>query len=271
MSSIDDGVDKLIQLVLRGDWAVGEAIKPERFQQDLGLFGADTSAVKQAAIQLGLLVGRSGAGCVVLPRERWDYRSSQLVRGMIEHNRDVTIRRLSEVREAIEPIAASYAALRSDDDADEINRLAERIDLLGSVSPNEFAHNRDAFGEADVKFHALILRASRNPFFEADTKNVELALECRLRQCAPPGRGHLLGTASYYPEQPAEIAMIMHVGLGRAICQRLPEAAEAMARGIVVEFNPERGTPGLRRRLQAAAETISWGPYDGRVRSELWE
>ncbi|GAA3388577.1 FadR/GntR family transcriptional regulator [Cryptosporangium minutisporangium] len=270
MNEVENATGAMVMRVLNADWPVGEAIRPNQLQADLGVIPNIAEQVRHVAIRMGLFKGKSGAGSLVQPQDQWNHRDPELVRWMLAHNYDVTIRRLLEVREAIEPIAAAHAARRSCEDAREIALLAERIDALGSVDPHQFAENRDQFGATDVLFHTRILTASGNPFFAADATNVKLALEHRLQRCAPPSRGRVVGTASYYPEQPAEIAMIMHIGLAKAICQELPDAAEAMARGIVVEFNPGHGTPDLTRRLQLAADQIAWGSYQHRARPEVW-
>jgi DNA-binding FadR family transcriptional regulator len=270
MNEVERATGVMVMRVINGDWPAGQVIRPDQLRTDLGVIPNIAEQVRHVAIRMGLFRGKSGAGSVVLSQDQWNHRDSELVRWMLTHNYDVTIRRLLEVREAIEPIAASHAARRSCEDARQIAMLAERIDALGSVDSQEFAKNRDQFGATDVVFHTRILSASGNPFFAADATNVKLALEHRLQRCAPPSRGRVVGTASYYPEQPAESAMIMHIGLAKAICQELPDAAEAMARGIVVEFNPGHGTPDLTRRLQLAAEQIAWGPYQHRARPEVW-
>jgi DNA-binding FadR family transcriptional regulator len=122
----------------------------------------------------GLVRGRSRIGTVVCIREEWNILDQQVLEWI--GPRIVELDILScvlDARRAIEPFAAEFAAERATvQDVAEIERAWEMMrDAEGDL---------EAFTQADVAFHAALLRASHNQVFMQLASIIRAALEFSL-------------------------------------------------------------------------------------------
>jgi DNA-binding FadR family transcriptional regulator len=94
----------------------------------------------------------------VLPEESWDAFNPQVIRWKLASPARLTqLRELTELRNAVEPLAALLAAERaSDAEREEIVRLAASMWAAGKTG------RQQAFLDLDVTFHHLVLTASGN-------------------------------------------------------------------------------------------------------------
>ncbi len=126
-------------------------------------YGASRQAVREALKVLGakgLVASRRRAGTHVLPRHSWNLLDPDVIAWYptgevpLEFLKD-----LIEVRHAIEPAAAVYAAERGTVDA--IAAIGEALEVMRAVEkPSE------AFFAADAAFHDAIFSASGNTLFD---------------------------------------------------------------------------------------------------------
>jgi DNA-binding FadR family transcriptional regulator len=138
----------LQKAILKGSYAYGERLPPER---DLARhYGTSRSTVREALRRLEdlkLVTRRIGSGTYVSYHRTPDghvmaYRTSPV--------------ELIEVRLGIEPQMARLAALHAT--IEDIGELEAAIDALERVG-----EDRDAFSNADERFHLRLAECSRNP------------------------------------------------------------------------------------------------------------
>ena len=124
-------------------------------------FGASRTVAREAVKMLaakGLLASRPRRGTRVAATGDWNLLDPDIQRWMTERPYSTSIyRNLTEVRLAIEPVAASLAARRAG--AADIRDI--RLALHGM---EDEAANHERALLADIDFHVAILKASGNPF-----------------------------------------------------------------------------------------------------------
>ena len=166
--------------------AIGQAIvagaydaKPFPTEAELSLqFKVGRSATREAVKMLtakGLLRARQRQGTQVEPESRWNLLDPDVLRWMLE--RKLSPKLLSdftEMRLAIEPIAAALAAVRAD--AAGINGIRRGIERMQAAERGE-----DDPLAADIAFHVAILHATRNPFYHQLEEMVNTALRISIR------------------------------------------------------------------------------------------
>ena len=132
--------------------------------------GASRTAVREALKMLigkGMVAARPRLGASVRERQHWSMLDSEVLRWMRDAPPDrELLLELAQLRLAIEPEAASAAAHRRDPQA--LARIAAAVDAMEG-DPVEAL-------EADIAFHAELLRASGNRFFISQASMVENAL-----------------------------------------------------------------------------------------------
>ncbi|MEM9965750.1 MAG: FadR/GntR family transcriptional regulator [Asticcacaulis sp.] len=125
-------------------------------------FSASRTVAREAVKMLtakGLLSARPRQGTKVEPVSRWNLLDPDVTRWLMERPFSNTIyREFTEVRLAIEPVAASLAATRAN--RKDIQAIR---DGLNGMRDNASEHEQAL--QADIEFHVAILRASGNPFF----------------------------------------------------------------------------------------------------------
>ncbi|QAY76293.1 FadR/GntR family transcriptional regulator [Sphingosinicella sp. BN140058] len=154
--------------IVAGRLAVGSSLPTEA---DLcRQHGASRTAVREALKVLGgkgLVSARPRLGASVRDKQHWSMLDADVLRWM----RDAPVDRallldLAQLRLAIEPEAASAAAHRRDPQA--LGNIAAAIEAMEG-DPAEAL-------QADIAFHAELLRASGNRFFASQASMVESAL-----------------------------------------------------------------------------------------------
>jgi len=141
-------------------------------------FSVGRSATREAVKMLtakGLLRARQRQGTQVEPESRWNLLDPDVLRWMLE--RTLSPKLLSdftEMRLAIEPIAAALAAVRAD--AEGINGIRRGLERMHAAE-----HGEDDPLAADIAFHVAILHATRNPFYHQLEEMVNTALHISIR------------------------------------------------------------------------------------------
>lgn len=149
---------------------------------------------------MGLVEARRRVGTVVLPEPAWDAFNPQVIRWRLASPGRLTqLRELTEVRNAVEPLAAMLAADRaSAPDRAEIVRLAAAMWAAGKTG------RQQEFLTLDVEFHRLVLAGSGNKMI------------CRLHQIT---QEVLEGRVQYglMPQLPDHAALEWHMDVAAAI------------------------------------------------------
>lgn len=167
---------------------------------------------------LGMLASRRRVGLTVRPPSEWSALNTRLIGWQLASPRRAQqIVVVNEMRSAVEPIAARLAAVRgSDVQRAEIVRLAAELEKHGHAGRGA----SEAYLEADVAFHDLILDMSGNLMLAANKAAIAAVIT---------GRTDLGLT----PADPYEESLHNHVQTAAAIARGDAEAAEHHTRRYV--------------------------------------
>lgn len=141
-------------------------------------YGISRSIVREAVKMLsakGLLHSRPRIGIVVQPASAWNLYDSDVLDWLLQREFSLKLlRQFTELRLGVEPQAASLAATAGGE--------AEHQAIRTAFARMEAASRgkSDAL-EADIGFHAAILRATGNPFFLRLQGMVTAALRVSIR------------------------------------------------------------------------------------------
>jgi len=108
----------------------------------------------------GMLVSRRRVGITVQPMAKWDLLDQSVIRWRLDGpGCDQQISELMELRLAVEPVAARFAAERAtDDERTELVDLAKTLEELG----RQMKGDTREFMDADIAFHTILIDASRS-------------------------------------------------------------------------------------------------------------
>lgn len=165
--------DQIGRSVVRGEIQPGHALPSELRICDM--MNVSRTAVREALRVLvgkGLLQSRPKSGTKVRDPEHWNHLDPDVLRWQLEvSDVDNFLRKLFQLRFAVEPAAAALAASAAS--ADDSRRIKTAFEKMASATSNE------AFAEADIEFHRNIFRATQNEFFWPIAQMFEHALhEC---------------------------------------------------------------------------------------------
>lgn len=143
--------------ILRGDVRPGDALPSEPdFCVQLSVSRIALREALKVLASKGLVESRPKTGTRVRPRDDWNLLDPEVLVWLCESGPDrAFLRNLSEVRLAIEPMAARLAATRA---------TAEQIDDLDAWYRRMWMaiEDTEAFIGADLEFHTALLSAAHN-------------------------------------------------------------------------------------------------------------
>ncbi len=151
-------VDAIGNSIVAGEFAEGSQLPTE--DQLAQTYGASRLSIREAMKSLaakGLVSIRPRTGTHVQSREKWNLFDPAVLSwyGNLPTDRKL-LEDLMELRQAIEPVAARLAAARAH---------AEDIDAIGTAFLNmQKANSKRSYIEADLAFHAAVIKASGNQF-----------------------------------------------------------------------------------------------------------
>lgn len=217
-------LDALGRRITSGDVPPGAPLTLESIGSEFGVSRTVAREVMRLLEGLGLVRSKRRVGLVVLGLEEWNVLDPRVIRWRLEGpGRDPQLRTLTELRHAVEPLAAAGAAVHAtDDERTELVAAAARMRMLGE------AGDLEEFLALDVRFHELLLRASGNEMFGALAGVVAAVLS---------GRTHL----GLMPASPVPEALDQHEAVARAVAGGDPRAAEAAMAAIVGEVRTALG------------------------------
>ncbi|HLT91374.1 MAG TPA: FadR/GntR family transcriptional regulator [Woeseiaceae bacterium] len=141
-------------------------------------FGVSRSILREAVKMLtakGLLAARPRQGTRIEPEEYWNLLDPDVLRWLLEREFSLTLlKEFTQVRLAIEPMAAAVAADRDEPEA---------IEPIRNAIANMYAAEDGLYDPlaADIEFHVAVLRASGNRFFLELRDLIESALRISIR------------------------------------------------------------------------------------------
>lgn len=174
--------------IISGQFAPGERLTLSDLEDRFAISRTLARDVVKSLETVGLLIAKRRTGIEVLPQSEWKVLDPQVISWRLEseaHAAQMTS--LTEVREAIEPMAASLAAhRRTKEQAAELVRLAQELVELGAAGMGISSR----YLAADVAFHSLLLEASGNEMMTAMSGMVVEVLRGRVSHGLMPAHPH---------------------------------------------------------------------------------
>lgn len=178
--------------------------------------------VVQVLQSMGLVESRRRTGVTVRPHGDWNVFDPSVIRWRLAGpERASQLRQLTELRAAIEPLAAAASATHAT--RAQRARLVELAELLEDTGGRG---DLDTFLDHDVEFHRVVLESSGNDMFAGLSEVVEAVLR---------GRTH----HQLMPAHPKPEARRLHAVVADAVCGGEPEVAQAAMTAIVAEVVAE--------------------------------
>jgi len=180
MSSHDQIAAILGTEILQGIHRPGANLPPE--PQLIERFQVSRTVMREVMKTLtakGLVAAKTRIGTRVLDPGSWNYFDPDVLAWRLRMGLDNEFRvSLTEIRRALEPMAAALAARRRT--PADIASLRACVSLMA-----ESGHTRQTFTEADLGFHLAVATASGNPLIRSIAAVIEAALAASLAQSSP--------------------------------------------------------------------------------------
>ncbi|WP_158885629.1 FCD domain-containing protein [Amycolatopsis anabasis] len=215
-------LDALGTTIACGDLPPGSVLRLEELQARFGVSRTVAREVVRTLEAMRLTSSRRRVGVTVQDPIEWNHYDPRLIRWQLDGaGRQAALRTLTELRSAVEPSAARFAALRATpEERGQLRALAARLE--GTAR----ARDLQTFLSHDIAFHHLVLGASRNPMFAQLSAVVAEVLTGRT--------GHGL-----MPDEPQPEAVALHVEVAASIDAGDGDRAERAMRDIVVQARDE--------------------------------
>lgn len=157
--------------ILKGEYPSGSLLPPEA--EMIERYSVSRTALREAIKTLsakGFLQSKTKVGTRVLHESYWNLYDPQVLSWRIEVGVDDDfLRKIFEVRQALEPAAAAQAAVYRT--GANIERMKYALNLMDK--PN---HTRETYAEPDFAFHQEVLIASNNPFMQTFSSIIEACI-----------------------------------------------------------------------------------------------
>lgn len=232
-NTIQSGVlDSIGLSIVEQRYPPGHVFRSEDWETE---FDVSRTALREALKVLEsmrLISMRRKVGITVLPETQWNVFDPRVIRWrLLSADRQRQIHSLTELRLAVEPVAARNAATR----AASVDRVAllyhaTQLENAGVEADLERLHHHD------VAFHRLLLAASGNELFLALSELVAEVL---------PVTGHLVHDT--IPEQQTAPPRHLHTIAAQAIVDGDATAAEQAMRELLVEVQEQMDLAYQRR------------------------
>jgi DNA-binding FadR family transcriptional regulator len=204
--------------ITAGLLADGDVLTLDRIQERFGVSRTVARESMRVLESMGLVRSRRRVGITVQPRSSWNVFDPRVIWWRLSGpGRDEQLRSLTELRIAVEPLAAAAAARSASG-----QERARAMDLAAEMRTLGEAGRLDDFMERDVAFHTLLLRASGNEMFGALSDVVAAVLR---------GRTQL----GLMPHQPVPEALDLHERVAASVARGEPSAAEAAMTELLAE------------------------------------
>lgn len=211
-------LDTIGEEITGGALPEGHVLTLERIRERFGVSRTVARETMRILESMGLVRSRRRVGITVQPRASWNVYDPRVIWWRLSGpGRNAQLRSLTELRIAVEPLAAATAARSaSAAERERATEIAAGLRVLGE------AGDLDRFLEADIAFHTLLLQASGNEMFGALADVVAVVLQGRTQ----------LGLMPHHPE-PA--ALDLHEAVADAVAGGRPRDAEAGMRELLAE------------------------------------
>ena len=193
-------IDAIGADIIAGVLKPGDRLTLDGLQEEFGVSRTVVRDCMRILESMNLVYSKRRIGIVVQDPDRWNWFDARIIRWRLDGpGREGQYRTLTELRVAVEPIAACGAARHAAaEDRAALVELAARLRLLGEEG------RLDDFLAVDIAFHTLLLRSSGNEMFASLDSVVAEVLTGRTRQ-------------GLMPNHPREVALQGHERVARAV------------------------------------------------------
>ena len=212
--------------IAAGSLPPGSRLTLDKLQQEYGVSRTVARDTMKVLESMNLVYSRRRVGIVVQERALWNVFDPKLVRWRLASDgRAQQYSSLTELRIAVEPIAAAGAARRaSAAERAQLVALAAELRRLGE------AGELKAFLAADIEFHCLLLQSCGNEMFTALEGMVAEVLTSRTKQ-------------GLMPFKPRDEALQAHEDVAAAVARGDAVTAETAMHHILDEVRNAMGLP----------------------------
>ena len=210
--------------IASGDLPPGSRLTLEGLQHEYGISRTVARDTMKVLESMNLVYSRRRVGIVVQEPEQWNVFDPKLVRWRLASDRrELQYTSLTELRIAVEPIAAAGAARRaSAAERSQLTALGAELRRLGE------AGDLQGFLAADIEFHQLLLRSCGNEMFRALEGMVAEVLTSRTQQ-------------GLMPFKPRKEALQAHEDVAAAVARGDTAVAETAMHHILDEVREAMG------------------------------
>jgi DNA-binding FadR family transcriptional regulator len=210
--------------IASGSLPPGSRLTLEGLQQEYGISRTVARDTMKVLESMNLVYSRRRVGIVVQERSLWNVFDPKLVRWRLASDRrELQYASLTELRIAVEPIAAAGAARRAS-----AAERAQLVSLAGDLRRLGEAGDLQAFLAVDIEYHQLLLRSCGNEMFRALEGMVAEVLTSRTKQ-------------GLMPFKPRNEALQAHEDVAAAVASGDTVAAEQAMLHILFEVREAMG------------------------------
>jgi DNA-binding FadR family transcriptional regulator len=211
-------LDRLGMEITSGEYGPGDVLTLEQLEHRFGVSRTVARETMRILESMNLVRSRRRVGIIVQPMAEWNVFDALVIRWRLDGpGRAAQLRTLTELRMAIEPMAAGAAARNAGrPDRERI------IELSAQMREHGESGRLEAFLEVDIAFHTLLLRASHNEMFAALTDVVAEVLG---------GRTH----HGLMPRHPVPVALDAHEHVAKCVRRGDVQGAEAAMHTLLTE------------------------------------
>lgn len=234
-------LETLGRRITGGEVPAGTVLTLQGLGTEFGVSRTVAREVMRLLEGLGLVRSSRRVGLVVLGIDSWNVLDPRVILWRLDGpGRVAQLRSLTELRHAVEPLAAAGAARHASSEVrEEITDIAARMRLLGEAGAGREAE----FLALDIRMHELLLRSSGNELFGALSGVVAAVLSGRT-------------AVGLMPASPVPTALAEHEAVARAVALGDPAAAQRAMSAIVDEVQsalPDVGAAVLEETAGATS------------------
>jgi DNA-binding FadR family transcriptional regulator len=220
-----DVLDVMGSRIVAGDYAPGAMLRTDDLEAEFDVSRTVVREILKVLESMRMIAVRRAVGITVLDPRRWNVFDPRVIRWRLSgEGRSDQLRSLTDLRFAIEPVAAGAAATKSARGVgEELVRLAELMETTGARG------DLDQFLLHDIAYHRLLLEASGNDMFASLGDVVAEVLTGRTAH-------HLM------PDHPKSVARRLHKLVAESVQNGDSRTAESAMRELLSEVEQQLTT-----------------------------
>jgi DNA-binding FadR family transcriptional regulator len=217
-------LNQLGELLVLGTLPPGSVLRIEELEHRFSVSRSVVREAIRALASMNMVTAKRRVGVTVVERSAWNAFDPQIIRWRLAGtDRLAQLQSLSELRSAVEPVAAELAAQRAL--PEHCSALTEAV--MG-MSATGRAGDLESYLVHDIAFHRALLHASGNEMFASLTNVIAEVLTGRTRH-------------NLMPEHPEARAIRLHLEVAHAVQANDPVKARTAMTEILCEASESIG------------------------------